>query len=321
MRLLLIAVCLFFTNAFASDYTRVVGHGPTVETAKENAFREAIMIRVGTVVLSERESTINNLKRDDISVYSAGYVNDYKIISVERYGSTVKVTVDVLVADSKLVNQRLNSGTTINTINGDNAFTNYKTFIDQKLKADRLIKSVLSSYPNNAYIVEQSPYQIGVDSFRNAILTVQYKLKWNYDYIIAFNELMSLVEDSKYGMLEHAPSNVIILGKNPKDFVLGEKKHYKFSDILLLDRIKDSMTYGREVKLKLSMSDINFNNLISQCFNVNKTYFSVGNPRSLVLYGNTKEEGVLQLRIPVEYNNVIQRASNIQVSVVPYNQC
>jgi hypothetical protein len=89
----------------------------------------------------------------------------------------------------------------------------------------------------------------------------------------------------------------------------------------LLDRIKDSMTYGREVKLKLSMSDINFNNLISQCFNVNKTYFSVGNPRSLVLYGNTKEEGVLQLRIPVEYNNIIQRASNIQVSVVPYNQC
>jgi hypothetical protein len=321
MRLLLIAVCLFFTNAFASDYIRVVGHGPTVEAAKENAFREAIMIRVGTVVLSERESTINNLKRDDISVYSAGYVNDYKIISVEKHTTTVKITVDVLVADSKLVNQRLNSGTTINTINGDKAFTSYKTFIDQKLKADKLVKTVLSSYPTNAYIVEQSPYQIGVDSFRNAILTVQYKLKWNYDYIVAFNELMSLVEDSKYGMLEHAPSNVIILGKNPKDFVLGEKKHYKFSDILLLDRIKDSMTYGREVKLKLSMSDTNFNNLISQCFNVNKTYFSVGNPRSLVLYGNIKEEGVLQLRIPVEYNNIIQRASNIQVSVVPYNQC
>jgi hypothetical protein len=321
MRLLLIAVCLFFTNAFASDYIRVVGHGPTLEAAKENAFREAIMIRVGTVVLSERESTINNLKRDDISVYSAGYVNDYKIISVEKHTTTVKITVDVLVADSKLVNQRLNSGTTINTINGDKAFTSYKTFIDQKLKADKLVKTVLSSYPTNAYIVEQSPYQIGVDSFRNAILTVQYKLKWNYDYITAFNELMSLVEDSKYGMLEHAPSNVIILGKNPKDFVLGEKKHYKFSDILLLDRIKDSMTYGREVKLKLSMSDTSFNNLISQCFNVNKTYFSVGNPRSLVLYGNTKEEGVLQLRIPVEYNNIIQRASNIQVSVVPYNQC
>ena len=321
MRLLLIAACLFFTNAFANDHIRVVGKGPNIEIAKENAFREAIMIRVGTVVLSERESTVNTLKRDDISVYSAGYVNDYKIISVEKYGSNVTVTVDVLVADSKLVNQRLNSGTTSNTINGDNASVSYKTFIDQKIKADRLAKSVLSSYPNNAYIVEQLPYQLGVDSFRNAILTVQYKLKWNYDYIVAFNELMSLVEDSKYGILEHAPSNVIIVGKNPKDFVLGEKKHYKFSDILLLDRIKDSMTSGREVKLKLSMSDVNFNNLISQCFNVNKTYFSVGNPRSLALYGNTKEEGVLQLRIPVEYNNIIQRASNIQVSVVPYNQC
>lgn len=321
MRLLLIAACLLITNAFANDYIQVVGTGPTLELAKENAFREAIMIRVGTVVVSERESTIIELKRDDISVYSAGYVKDYKIISVVNNGSVVKVNVNVLVADSKLVNQRLNSGKTTNTINGENAYTNYKTFIDQKVKADKLIKTVMSSYPNSAYIVEQSPYQIGVDSFRNAILSVHYKLKWNYDYITSFNELMSLVEDSKYGMFERAPSNVIILGKNPKDFVLGEKKHYKFTDVLLLDNLKDSMTHGREAKLKLSITDNNLNNLVSQCFNIHNTYFSVGEPRSLVLYGNTKEEGVLQLRIPIEYNSILQRASNIQVSVVPLNQC
>ena len=321
MRLLLIAACLFITNAFANGYIRVVGTGPTLELAKENAFREAIMIRVGTVVVSERESTITDLKRDDISVYSAGYVNDYKIISVVNNGSVVKVTVNVLVADSKLVNQRLNSGKTTNTINGENASTSYKTFIDQKIKADRLIKTVLSSYPSSAYIVEQSPYQIGVDSFRNAVLSVHYKLKWNYDYIIAFNELMSLVEDGKYGMFERAPSNVIVMGKNPKDFILGDKKHYKFTDVVLLDNLKNSMTYGREAKLKLSISDNSLNNVVSQCFNINNTYFSVGEPRNLVIYGNTKEEGVLQLRIPIEYNSILQRASNIQVSVVPFNQC
>lgn len=321
MRLLLIAACLFITNAFANGYIRVVGTGPTLELAKENAFREAIMIRVGTVVVSERESTITDLKRDDISVYSAGYVNDYKIISVVNNGSVVNVTVNVLVADSKLVNQRLNSGKTTNTINGENAAVSYKTFIDQKIKADILIKTVLSSYPSSAYIVEQSPYQIGVDSFRNAVLSVHYKLKWNYDYIIAFNELMSLVEDGKYGMFERAPSNVIVMGKNPKDFVIGEKKHYKFTDVVLLDNLKNSMTYGREAKLKLSISDNSLNNVVSQCFNINNTYFSVGEPRNLVIYGNTKEEGVLQLRIPIEYNSILQRASNIQVSVVPFNQC
>ena len=321
MRLLLIAACLFITNAFANDYIRVVGTGPTLELAKENAFREAIMIRVGTVVVSERESTITYLKRDDISVYSAGYVSDYKIISVVNNGSVVKVTVNVLVADSKLVNQRLNSGKTTNTINGENAAVSYKTFIDQKIKADKLIKTVLSSYPSSAYVVEQSPYQIGVDSFRNAVLSVHYKLKWNYDYIIAFKELMSLVEDGKYGMLEHAPSNVVVMGKNPKDFIIGEKKHYKFTDVLLLDNLKNSMTHGREAKLKLSISDNSLNNVVSQCFNMNNTYFSVGEPRNLVIYGNTKEEGVLQLRIPIEYNSILQRASNIQVSVVPFNQC
>ena len=271
MRLLLIAACLFITNVFANTYIQVVGEGPTLELAKENAFREAIMIRVGTVVVSERESTIAELRRDDISVYSAGYVKDYKIISAINNGSVVKVTVNVLVADSKLVNQRLNSGKTTSIINGENASVSYKTFIEQKIKADKLIKTVLSSYPSSAYIIEQSPYQIGVDSFRNAILSVHYKLKWNYDYITSFNELMSLVEDSKYGMFENSPSNVIILAKNPKDYVLGEKKHYKFTDVILLDNLKDSMTSGREAKIKLSISDTNLNNLVSQCFNVNKT--------------------------------------------------
>ena len=321
MRLLLLAACLFITNAFADDYIQVMGQGSTLELAKENAFREAIMIRAGTVVVSERESTTTNLKRDDISVYSAGYVNDYKIISVVNNGSVVSIIVNVLVADSKLVNQRLNSGSVTNTINGENASTSYKTFIDQKNKADKLIKSVTSSYPSNAYIVEQSPYHIGIDSFRDAILSVHYKLKWNYDYIVAFNELLSLVEDSKYGMFERAPSNVIVMGKNPKDFLIGEKKHYKFTDVLLLDNLKDAMTHGREAKLKLSISDTSLNNLVSQCFNITNTYFSVGEPRNLVLYGNTKEEGLLQLRIPVEYNSILQRASNIQVSVVPLNQC
>ena len=132
---------------------------------------------------------------------------------------------------------------------------------------------------------------------------------------------MSLVEDGKYGMFERAPSNVIVMGKNPKDYILGEKKHYKFTDVVLLDNLKNSMTYGREAKLKLSISDNSLNNVVSQCFNINNTYFSVGEPRNLVIYGNSKEEGVLQLRIPIEYNSILQRASNIQVSVVPFNQC
>jgi hypothetical protein len=60
-RLLFVVALLFCSNVFATDYIRVVGEGVTLEIAKEHAFREAVQIRAGTIVLSEREITIRKI--------------------------------------------------------------------------------------------------------------------------------------------------------------------------------------------------------------------------------------------------------------------
>jgi hypothetical protein len=58
-----------------------VGNGTTLENAKNDAFRNAITMIVGTAVLSERESRKDNLTKDDLINYSAGYVDRYQIIN------------------------------------------------------------------------------------------------------------------------------------------------------------------------------------------------------------------------------------------------
>ena len=329
MKLLLniVACFLFVSTANASDYIRVTGEGVTLEQAKENAFIEAIQIRVGMVILSERESNFRKLEKNKTSVYSAGYVDDYKIIDINHTRSTVKVTVDVLVADSKLINQTLSNGKSKNTIDGDGAGTRYQTYLDQKIKGDNLLGRVLHTYPQNAFIINQQPYRLSVDSFRNAVLEIPYQIKWNYDYIIAFNEAMSLLEDNRFSFLQRAPSNVIIMAKNPKDLLIGEKNHYKFNDIPMLNNIKDSMSGDKEVRIMLTISDTNSKLLYKNCWipyslsGRKNSFYSIGVPGALTIYGNEKEENTLRVTIPPSHDYVIHRAKNVEVSVVAHGKC
>ena len=331
LRLLCLVACFLFAGNSIADnkYIRVSGEGSTIEQAKENAFRTAVQQRAGAIVLSERQSNGDKLSKDNISLFSAGYVDDFKIVDISQNGSNVKITLDVLVSESKLLNQVLSSGQTKQGINGERASAAVNTFVDSKVKGDRMLDVVLNTYPRNAFIVDQKPFTVSVDIYRNAVISVPYTLKWNYDYITAMNEAMSLIEDKVglNGFLNLAPSNVIIMAKNPKDLLFGTRNFYKFNDTLALDRIKDSMLGGNEVRIMLEISDTSGTTLYQTCYvpdSVNgrkKSFYEIGQPRVLTIYGNETESGTLRATIDPGHNYVIQRASKIEVSVVAENKC
>lgn len=321
-QLLCLVACFFLVSCSTTqqnNYVRVTGEGNTQEHAKENAFREAVQIRAGTVILSERESTLKSLE-ENINVYSAGYVDDYKIVSVIKAFNKVIVTVDVLVADSKLVNHRLNTGKTTNQIQGSRANTNYISFIDQKKNADKLVNTLLKTYPETAFILQQKSYTVGVDSYRNILLQVPYKLTWNYNFIVSLNETLDLIQDNNYSFLQKAPSNVITMVKNPKNLVLGERNHYKFNDIPLLHNMAQKMD-NQSLRLLMQLYDDSNNIVYQGCWSTYSTFYSTGVPGTITVFGNTQEEGVLQLKITPEYNRVLQQSTNIKVSVVSKNKC
>ena len=110
MRWLLLVACLMLSACATTNkntYIRTSGTGANFELAKQNAFREAIQIKVGALVLSERESNAYKLVKDDILVYSAGYVEDFKVISTTNINKNVVVTMDVMVSSSKIADSIL----------------------------------------------------------------------------------------------------------------------------------------------------------------------------------------------------------------------
>jgi hypothetical protein len=324
LKLLFVVASLFISNAFANDYIRVIGEGVTLEAAKENGFREAVQIRAGTIVLSERESTLQTLKRDDINVYSAGYVRDYKINNVNAFNGRYVVSMDVLVIDSKQFNQLLSTGKSNIDIDGESAGNSYKSFINQRNKGDVVLSRVLATYPQHAYTIKQDAPSITVDQYRNTLLRVPYQLSWNYDYIVAFSEAMKMFDDNRFGRFTPAPSNVVVMGKNPKDFLLGSSTQYRFNDIIMLDRIKDSVTGSREIRLMLSLRDDSNNMIFKTCstpllVSNGKSFYNIGDPSHFVIYGNMTERAVFQTRL--KDRTIVDRARSVELSVVAEGSC
>ena len=318
LRLLCLVACFLVNNVVAAEkYIRVTGEATTIEQAKENAFRTAIQQRAGSIVLSESEARMSSLTKDNISVFSAGYINDFKIIDVIQTGSTIRITMDVLVAESKLLNQVLTTGKTEQGIDGNRAGVAVSTYMDQKQKGDQMLDMVLNTYPQNAFTIQQKPFIIAVDSYRNTLIQVPYTIKWNKDYIYALNEALTLLED-KVGFFQEAPAKIIIGDKDPIGAYAGKWQH-KFNDLITYNKIVNSMKDDRAARFLLEIYDNNGELLYHSCYAMSLFYYAQF--KQLMFTTSKVETSYLQATIDKEHRYVIDRASRIEVSSVPDSKC
>lgn len=318
LRLLCLVACFLVNNVVAAEkYIRVTGEATTIEQAKENAFRTAVQQRAGAIVLSEREARMSSLTKDNISVFSAGYINDFKIIDVIQTGSTIRITMDVLVAESKLLNQVLTTGKTEQGIDGNRAGVAVSTYMDQKQKGDQMLDMVLNTYPQNAFTIQQKPFIIAVDSYRNTLIQVPYTIKWNKDYIYALNEALTLLED-KVGFFQEAPAKIIIGDKDPIGAYAGKWQH-KFNDLITYNKIVNSMKDDRAARFLLEIYDNNGELLYHSCYAMSLFYYAQF--KQLMFTTSKVETSYLQATIDKEHRYVIDRASRIEVSSVPDSKC
>jgi len=318
LRLLCLVACFLVNNVVAAEkYIRVTGEATTIEQAKENAFRTAVQQQAGAIVLSEREARMSSLTKDNISVFSAGYINDFKIVDINQNGSIIRITMDVLVAESKLLNQVITTGRTEQGIDGNRAGVAVITYLDQKQKGDQMLDTVLNTYPQNAFTIQQKPFIIAVDSYRNTLIQVPYTIKWNKDYIYALNEALTLLED-RVGFFQESPAKIVIGDKDPIGAYSGKWQH-KFNDLITYNKIVNSMKDDRAARFLLEIYDNNGALLYHSCYAMSLFYYAQF--KQLMFITSKIETSYLQATIDKEHRYVIDRASRIEVSSVPDSKC
>lgn len=324
MKALLLSVLVLITSpAFADLPVRSQGTGVTLEEAKNNAFKSAVEIKVGSAIVSEQEMSGNKL-RDDIVNYSAGYVDKFEIVKQFQTDKGYNVTVDVWVSSSKIQNRILGVSKSPTKINGERYSTQYATYMKGKRDGDRVMDQLLRDYPNRAYVINVGEHRLRVDVFRNGIIEVPIEMRWNYNYVAAMNEVLGLLEDGSNGFLEQSPGNVVTMVKNPDDFMFGKKSHFRFNDVLLTDKIRQTMI-TKEPVLRLEIRDRANEPVYVACFRPDsmrgfkEPFYSTGN--TLIVYGNNVEKSKIQVSFPEEAIPALRNIWEIKVTVVSDENC
>lgn len=328
MRWLLLVVAFIATSAVAeSNYIRTTGEGFSFEQAKQNAFTEAVQIKVGTLVLSEREHLNNKTINDEVIVHSAGFVDDFKLIGTVNYNGRYRVTVDVLVSESKLTNQILSVGKSSGYVDGGRIGAQYQTYLEQKRTGDQVLNNLLKNYPSKAYTIKQEPYTIAIDRNRNALLTVPFQLSWNYEFIKAFSETMNVLQDGSNGFLKQSPGNVVVMVKKPNDLVVGTKTEYLFNDLKRIDQIHDAFKGGRTVRILMTIRDSGGQAISKTCWQPEfltgrkSAFYGVGTTNTILIHGNQKEVNSIMLIIEPNQSNVLQYMNSVELSIIPEMDC
>jgi hypothetical protein len=321
---LLLAGCATTTK---SEFIRTTGEGNTFEQAKLAAFREAIQTKVGAVVLSERLHNIEKTVQDDITVHSSGYVDDYKVINTTNISGTYRVTVDVLVAESKLANQILTTAKAEKDFAGDRATNAYSTYMNQANDADKIVARVLSGYPRHAFILEQGPYVIGVDQYRSGKIVLPFKVRWSKDYLTAVDEIVHRYED-KRGVVDkimYKPMNIVEF-HSKNDNYFGKNSKYEIVDQRLLNTIVNSVYGANEMRIRTDVYDGNHNSMYTTCVvpwwrNYGKQFFSSDTYNNILFDGNLERSGELTLPVTNANLQMYARAVSIELSIVAVKDC
>lgn len=306
---------------------RVSGIGNNFENARHDAFVKAIEYKMGTLILSERETHNFKLVKNDISAFSSGYIDKYAIVSETNNGKFVTVTVDVTVSDSKIKDRLLGAGTNSKELEGDRHHIQYSSYMDDRIRGDKILNTVLNDYPSRAYVITQGLHEFKLDAYRNALLRVPYKMTWNYNYVVSLNEALSILQDGSNGFMKQSPGTVTVMAKDPSHLLLGKKDVYKFNDMNRVHNINDSLTGFNEARIQLVIKNRQLTEVYKKCYESNSingnkpSFYNLGN--NFIVYGNQQDQGFLTLPISPnsKLNAVLKDTYRVELSVVKLEKC
>lgn len=207
---------------------RVSCEARTYEQAKNICFANAIEFAVGAVVVAETEVRKQSLIKDEILKHSSGYVEDFKIEGRIDNPNRVILVMDVKVKHSKIAERIMGVQTATGEIKGQQLGAQYSSFMHYKDTGDALLRNVLKDYPRYAFVVEKDQIEYQVDVNRNPVIVVPYTIKWNYKYLQALNEVLTLTQDGHSRTLQQ--ETILVSSKDPKAWLLGSTERYYFND-------------------------------------------------------------------------------------------
>lgn len=325
MRFILVIAMLFLTacasttpaktstSIYDPKTYRVIGNGRTLDEAKTDGFNSAIEFAVGFIILSDKEAKNDQLVRDDIAKHSAGYIDDFKIIDQMSTSRGVTVVMDVDVKSSKIAERMLNRGKTEGVLEGEKLSGQYNSYLNERKTGDRFIKNVLSSYPRNAFNIEQGKTEFKLDAARNSIIIIPYKVSWNYEWVVALKESLSILQDGD----NRSGNKITVTARKPGDWT-GVRDSYAFNDSVRVKQIADSLGVSTQVLIKIISK--NGSTIYTGCFATlgdnMESYYQFSRNRAVLGHETIRNEAHISIAPGSTLHRNLSSMDKIEMSVI-----
>jgi hypothetical protein len=269
--------------------------GYSIEEAKRSCFSSAIEQVVGQVIVSDLEVSGDRITKDNVAQYSAGYVDDYVIQKQQQDDhGWWHLKMSITIASSKIAQRKILRGERIDIVDGLKARDQIDSQLEQRGDGDALIGQVLSSYPENAYVINSGQTEFKVSNLRQAYVDVPYSITMSRPWVEALNEALDVVavNTSKCNKLTMAVAQGInrgntklgkdICGSEPdvrvavkSGFFFSDTFGYYFPDLGTLQMINNELrTEGQQhIGLRVDLLDAGGNILDSRCARINNERF------------------------------------------------
>jgi hypothetical protein len=305
IREVLLASGLFLASDAVADLPKTGGSHPTVtiekqcdgfsiEEAKRSCFSSAIEQVVGQVIVSDLEVSGDRITKDNVAQYSAGYIDDYMIQKQQQDDhGWWHLKMSITIASSKIAQRKISRGERVDIVDGTKVRDQIESQLEQRADGDALIGQVLSSYPENAYVINSGQTEFKVDNLRQTYVDVPYSITMSRPWVEALNEALDVVavNTAKCNKLTMAVLQGVSrantkLGKDTcgsepdvrvayKSGFFGSTDGYYFSDIETLRMItRELRTEGQQhIGLRVDLLDAGGNIIDSRCARINNERF------------------------------------------------
>lgn len=180
-------------NEEADKPLRITERGSSLEEAKRRAFRRAVEMRVGVLMVGER-ITINQDFQEHIYSYSSGFIKDYRHISSEKRDGSVFETFDIWVKDSAVADGLLKYQPSSVSLEGKKLLEIIRSRDSQREAGELLLARVLEGWPNNAVKASFISYKTNYEIDRSVVLSLQgINISWNPLFEKSLREILERI--------------------------------------------------------------------------------------------------------------------------------
>lgn len=340
MRLAAVTLLLVACSTVDASTVRVEGYGATRQAAKQDALRNACEQSLRTLVISEREHKNYETIKDEILIACSGYVSDYKVIDAQSYDGQVILTMDVTVSDSKIADRFVVKNYDQSEVQGEVISDSYDSYMEGKLANQNILSNVLDGFSKYAFNIEQGKISFTNDRYNNLVMSIQYKVYWNPNYVRALHESL---DANKFANTRH-PLTEIAYGALKRRVESVTYRHVSFPDRNLqnavakisIDRttmlfndynsnmaIYDMIMAGNKPMIAVELKERMGESYVYSCHMIESSrdgqvLYSLGNRgRDIKIWSRGYINNTIDLRLFGSLKNVEQ----VTLRIVPQNSC